>query len=104
MGFSRQAFSVLWVVERSRNRRLRVGVVGPYHRRHHRSNAQGLTDASKKSAANFFGGFAGREIILSCRRLVGAVWLTYCLVAEGGKEAEVKLAQASAAIARLVRS
>jgi hypothetical protein len=30
--------------------------------------------------------------------------LAYCLVAEGGKEAEVKLAEASAAIARLVRS
>jgi|GEM_PF-5261734 hypothetical protein len=52
----------------------------------------------------FFGGSPGREIILSCRRLVGAVWLAYCLVAEGGKEAEVKLAEASAAIARLVRS
>jgi hypothetical protein len=59
---------------------------------------------SQSPAANFFGGSPGREIILSCRRLVGAVWLAYCLVAEGGKEAEVKLAEASAAIARLVRS
>ena len=35
MGFSRRAFNVLWVVERSRSQRRRVGVVGPYHRHHH---------------------------------------------------------------------
>lgn len=38
MGFSRRAFSVLWVVVRSRSQRRRVGVVGPYHRRRHRSD------------------------------------------------------------------
>ncbi len=46
-GLLRRAFSVLWVVERSRSQRHRAGVVGPYHRHHHRSNARGCLSSSQ---------------------------------------------------------